>query len=85
MIFHRKCVKTQPIASAKHKFQRLILNPASKKSFDFLAELQIIAKNAFLLAPKANTEQVGNAKMASPGDVIDSGRLGKWHMKKYVT
>ena len=38
-VFRRKYVKPQSIATAKHKFQRLVFNPASQKLIDFLDEL----------------------------------------------
>ena len=36
----RKYVKPQSMATAKHKFQRLVFNPANQKLIDFLDELQ---------------------------------------------
>ena len=38
-VFHRKYVKPQSMATAKHKFQRLVFNPANQKLIDFLDEL----------------------------------------------
>ena len=49
-VFRRKYVKPQSMATAKHKFQRLVLNPANQKLIDFLDELQKLAKNAFGVA-----------------------------------
>ena len=46
-VFHRKYVKPQSMATAKHKFQRLVFNPANQKVIDFLEELQKLAKDAF--------------------------------------
>ena len=62
-VFRRKYVKPQPMATAKHKFQRLVFNPANQKSIDFLDELQKLAKEAFGVAAQAIIEQFINAKM----------------------
>ena len=35
-VFRRKYVKPQSMATAKHKFQRLVFNPANQKLIDFL-------------------------------------------------
>ena len=48
-LFRRKYVKSQSMARAKHKFQRLVFNPANQKLIDFLDELQKLAKDAFEL------------------------------------
>ena len=45
------------MATAKHKFQKLVFNPANQKLVDFLDELQRLAKNAFGIAAHAITEQ----------------------------
>ena len=42
-VFHRKYVKPQSMATAKHKFQKLVFNPANQKLVDFLDELQKLA------------------------------------------
>ena len=62
-MFRRKYVKPQPMATAKHKFQRMVFNPANQKSIDFLDELQKLAKDAFGVAAQAIIEQFINAKM----------------------
>ena len=62
-VFRRKYLKPQTMATAKHKFQRLVFNPANQKSIDFLDELQKLAKNAFLVAAQAIIEQFIYAKM----------------------
>ena len=51
------------MATAKHKFQRLVFNPANQKLFDFLDELQKLAKDAFGVAAQAVIEQFIYAKM----------------------
>ena len=56
-------MKAQSIATAKHKFQRLVFNPANQKLIDFLDELQKLAKHAFGVAAQAIIEQFIYAKM----------------------
>ena len=62
-VFRRKYVKPQPMATAKHKFQKLVINPANQKLVDFLDELQKLAKDAFGIAAQAFIEQILYAKM----------------------
>ena len=62
-VFRRKYVKHQSMATAKHKFQRLVFNPANQKLIDFLDELQKMAKDAFGVAAQAIIEQFIYAKM----------------------
>ena len=61
--FRRKYVKPQSIATAKHKFQKLVFNPANRKLVDFLDELQKLAKDAFGIAAQAIIEHFIYAKM----------------------
>ena len=61
-VFRRKYMKPQSMATAKHKFQRLVFNPASQKLLDSLEELQKLAKNAFRVAAHAIIEQFSYAK-----------------------
>ena len=62
-VFRRKYVKPQSVAAAKHKFQKLVFNPANQKLVDFLDELQKLAKDAFGIAAHAIIEQFIYAKM----------------------
>ena len=62
-VFRRKYVKPQSMATAKHKFQRLVFNPTNQKVIDFLDELQKLAKDAFGVAAQAIIEQFIYAKM----------------------
>ena len=62
-VFRRNYVKPQSMATAKHKFQKLVFNPANQKLVDFLDELQQLAKNAFGFAAHAIIEQFIYAKM----------------------
>ena len=51
------------MATAKHKFQKLVFNPANRKLVVFLDELQKLAKDAFGIAAPAIFEQFIYAKM----------------------
>ena len=62
-VFRRKYVKPQSMATAKHKFQRLVFNPANQKLIDLLDELQKLAKDAFGVAAQTIIEQIIYAKM----------------------
>ena len=62
-VFRRKYVKPQSMATAKHKFQKLVFNPANQKLVDFLDELQKLAKDAFGIAAHAIIDQFIFAKM----------------------
>ena len=55
--FRRKNVKPQSMATAKHKFRKLVFNPANHKIVDFLDELQKQAKYAIGIAAHAIIEQ----------------------------
>ena len=61
-VFRRKYVKPQSMATAKHKFQKLVFDPANQKLVDFLDELQKLAKDAFSTAAHAIIEQFIYAK-----------------------
>ena len=62
-VFRRKYVKSQSMATAKHKFQQLVFNPANQKLIDFLDELQKLANDAFGVDAQAIIEQFIYAKM----------------------
>ena len=62
-VFRRKYVKPQSMATAKHKFQQLVFNPANQKLIDFLDELQKLANDAFGVDAQAIIEQFIYAKM----------------------
>ena len=51
------------MATAKHKFQKLVFNPANHKLVHFLGELQKLAKNPFGIAAQPIIEQFINAKI----------------------
>ena len=56
-LFRRKYVKPQSMATAEHKFQRLVFNPANQKLIDFLDEHQKLAIDTFAVAAQAIIEQ----------------------------
>ena len=62
-VFRRKYVKPQSMATGKHKFQKLVFNPANQKLVDFLDELQKLAKDAFGIAADAIIGHFIYAKM----------------------
>ena len=62
-VFRRKYVKPQSMGTAKHKFQRLVFDPANQKLIHFLDELQKLAKDPFVVAAQAIIEQFIYAKM----------------------
>ena len=62
-VFRRNYVKPQSMATAKHKLQKLVFNPANQKLVDFVDELQKLAKDAFGAAVHAIIEQFIYAKM----------------------
>ena len=59
-------MRPQSRPTAKHKFQRLVFNPANQKLIDFLDELQKLAKDAFGVAAQAIIEQFIYAAMPPP-------------------
>ena len=62
-VYHRKYVKPQSMATAKHNFQQPVFNPANHKFIDFLDELRKLAKDAFGVAAHAIIDQFIYAKM----------------------
>ena len=45
-VFRKKYVKSQSMATPKYKIQQLLLNLANQKLFNFLDELQKLAKDS---------------------------------------
>ena len=62
-VFRRKYVKPQSMATVKHKFQRLVFDPANQKLFDFVDELHKLAKDLLGVAAQAIIEEFIYAKM----------------------
>ena len=80
-VFRRKYVKPQSMATAQHKLQRLVFNPANQKLIDFLDELQKLAKDASGVAAQAIIEQLILCQTASsPEEINKPGALGEWHV-----
>ena len=62
-VFRWKYVKPQSMATAKHKFQKSVFNPANQKLVDFIDKLRKLANDAFGIAAQAIIEQFIYAKM----------------------
>ena len=62
-VFRKKYIEPQLIATAKHRFQKLVFNPANQRLVNFLDELRKLAENAFGIAAHAIIEQFIYAKM----------------------
>ena len=60
--FRKNYKKSQSMATAKHKFQKLVFNPANQKLVDLLDPLQKLAKDVFGIAAHAIIEQITYAK-----------------------
>ena len=63
-VFRRKYVKPRSMATAKHKFQKLVFNLANQKLVDFLDQLQKLAKDAFGIAAHAIIDQFIYARIS---------------------
>ena len=84
--FRRNYVKPQSMATSKHRFQKLVFNPANQILVDFLDELQKLAKDSLGTAAHAIIEQFIYAKM--PPDLkksISQAHLENGTYKKIVT
>ena len=62
-VYRKKYVKPQPMATAKHKLQKLGFNLANQKLVNFLDELQKLAIDAFGIAAHVIIEMFIYAKM----------------------
>ena len=81
-VFRGEFVKPQSMATEKHKFQKLVFNPANQNLVDFLDELQKLANDAFVIAAHAIIEQFIYAKMPPHLKKINkSGPSGEWHVR----
>ena len=67
-----KNVKSQSMATAKYKFQRLDFNLSNQKLIDFLDKLSNLPKNAFGVAAQAIGEHFMYAKMAPQLNKLNS-------------
>ena len=63
VVFRKKYVKPQSIATGKQKIHQLVFKPADKKLIDFLNKLHKLANNEFGVATRAIIEQFINAMM----------------------
>ena len=79
-VFRGKYVKPQSMATAKHKFQQLVFNPATQKLIDFLDELQKMTKDAFGVAAQAIVDQFICQDASTPKEINKPGPLGERHV-----
>ena len=85
-VFCRINVKPQSMATAKHKFQQLVFNPANQKLIDFLDELQKLAKDSFGVAAQAIIDQFIYAKMPPHlKKIINQAHLENGRYEQIVT
>ena len=74
------------MATAKHKIQKLVFNPANRKLVGFLGEFQKLAKDAFGIAAHAVIEQFIYAKMTPHlKKSINHAHLENGTYEQYVT
>ena len=64
-VFPRKYVKPQSMATAKHKFQRVVSNPVNQKLIEFWDKLQNLVEDALGVVAQPIIEQSIYAKMPS--------------------
>ena len=77
IVFQRKNVKPQSMATTKHYFQQIVSNPANHKFIGFLVELQKLAREAFKVAAQATINKFMNAKKPPhPKKSINQADLG---------
>ena len=85
-VFRRKYVKPQLMATAKHKFQKLVSNLGNQNLVDFLDELQKLAKDAFGIVVHAIIDQFIYAKMPPHlKKSINQAHLGNGTNEQIVT
>ena len=85
-VFRRKNVKPQSVATANHKFQKLVFNLENQKLVDFLDVLQRLAKDAFGFAAHAIIEQFIYTKMPPHlKKSINQAHLENGTYEQYVT
>ena len=70
-VFRRKYVKPQSMATAKHKFQRLVFNPANQKVIDFLDEPPEIGKRLIRSCSSSNHRTIHLRQNASAPEEIN--------------
>ena len=80
-VFRRKYLKSQSMATAKHKFQKLVFNPANQNLVDFFDELQKLAEDAFGIAVHTIIEQFIYGK--NPPHLKKSINKARWENGTY--
>ena len=85
-VFRRKYVKPQSIATAKHKFQQLVFNPANQKLIDFFGRTPEIGKKCFRSWCPSNHWAIHIRQDAStPAEINKLGSLGERHDEEILT
>ena len=85
-VFRKIYVKPQSMATAKHKFQKHVFNPANQKLVDFLDELQKLVKDAFGIAAHVIIEHFIYAKKPPHlNKSINQAHLENGRYKRIVT
>ena len=78
-VFRRKYVKPQSMATAKHKVQRLVFNPANQKLVDFFGRTPEIGERCIRRCSSSNHRAIHLCQNApSPEEINQSGAFGKW-------
>ena len=69
------------MATAKHKFQKLVFNPSNQSLVEFLGEFQKRAKDAIRKHAHAIIEKINYAKKPQPlEENKKSGPFGEWRI-----
>ena len=83
-VFRMRNVKPQSMATAKHKFQRLVFHPANQKLRDFLGKFQKLEKDTFGVVAQAIRQSLSNSYMpkslSPPEEIEKSGPFGEGNL-----
>ena len=80
-VFRRKYVKPQSMATAKHKFQRLVFNPANQNLIDFFGRTPETGERRFRSCSSSDHRAIHLCQNASlPEEIKKPGAFGKWHV-----
>ena len=79
-VFRRKYVKPKSKATAKHKFQKLVFNPANQKIVDFPDEFQNSGQRRIWYSCPCHHRTIHIRQNATTLEGINkSGPFGEWH------
>ena len=80
-VFRRKNVKPQSMATAEHKFQRLVCNATNQKLIDFLDGIQNLGKGCIRSCRSSDHWTIHICQNASPPEEMNQpGAFGEWHI-----